>query len=265
MPTRNLFENPSFSPSYTHEVKEIANCLFSNTDITYFMYLRGALDGSLSVLVSDAAFLTEWLKTGYPLNIGYSDDYKSAPSFSYFWKDKFPKELLSLAQKTYHLHNGVSIVNRYKTYFEMFGFADSNPQDTMGSAYISCMVDLKNFSRYFLKAGRHLIQKATQHPLPAAYALPNSHEICLSKHHTSYLATGLLGDTYLTSQEFFSLQLFLNRKSHKEIGRILSISPKTVEKYMANMRKKLGYSPRDIAFLHECNGKVHLTPLPRTT
>ena len=87
----------------------------------------------------------------------------------------------------------------------------------------------------------------------------NQHEICLSHKHPTFQVTGLLGDTTLTPLEFFSLQLYVAGKPYKEIGNILDISDKMVEKHIRNIKVKLGYHPQDIAFVHERNGTIQLT------
>ncbi len=260
MSTNPFFENISFSRSFTDQVKFIVKDLFFNTGIKYFIYLRGSLDGSVSALFSHGDFFLDLLEKGLPISLGFGKEYKSLQTYSYWWNDKYPKEVIALAQK-HGLGSGFSLVRRYHDYFEMFGFADSNIAPLTASSYISCLSGFETFSDHFVRVGKNIIKQVIEHPLliPSHQNFHNPQEICLGGVKGQYLTKGISGETYLTALEFFSLQLFLKGKSYKEIGRILSVSHKTVEKYLSNVKRKTGYYPRDITFLFESDGQVNLT------
>jgi hypothetical protein len=264
---RQLSEHVSLSPAYTNMVQDITKELFSNTNINYFVYLRGSADGSNYILMSDKGLTLDWFDNKIPLTVGYSDEYKSLQSFSFLWSEKLPSVFLSSVREKHNLYNGISIVRRYKDYFELFGYADSNASMDNTARYLSCYSDLENFSSYFVKVGRDLIARVLRSPLvlPPNLSIQNHQEICLGNRRDRFLMKGLLGETHLTSQEYFSLQLLLKGKSYKEIAQTLSVSNKTVEKYVSQFKAKTGYSPRDIGFLHETGGSIQFTTLIRLT
>jgi len=98
-----------------------------------------------------------------------------------------------------------------------------------------------------------------QNPLPDKHKFKESEDIFLKNHFEHYRITGLFGDAYLTSSEYFSLQMIMKGKSYKEIARVLAVSPKTIEKYLSTIKVKIGYHIRDIKFVHEFQGNVELS------
>jgi len=252
-------DHPIFSSLITDTVKGFMGELLVNTDIRHFAYVKGTIDGSVNMLFSDAGLSLDWLRQGYPLSIGYSPEHKSFQTFSYFWEECFPPNLMSLARDKHHLYNGISIIRRYRNYYEMFAFGDANVCN-MKSTYISCLDDLNNFADYFLKLARDLINQTSQPPFTFSpdVSIQYHDQICLGSNKLQFQAKGLLGDIILSSLEFFSLQLYVGGKSYKEIGKVLSISDKAVEKHLRNIKNKLGYHPGNILFLHEREGVLKL-------
>lgn len=259
MANHHYTEHFSLSDTYTNLITDITKDLFANTEINYFIYIRASEDGASNVLMSASGLTREWFEKGYPIIIGYNDEYKTLQTFSYLWTEKLPSDLMSAAREKYNICNAISIVRRYHDYCELFGFADSNSTMDTRARYISCFSDLENYSNYFIRAGKDLINYAMKNPLPEKHALKENKNIFLKNNFNTYKTSGLYGETHFTTGEFFSLQLILKGKSYKEIARILSVSPKTIEKYLSNIKNKVGYHVRDIKFAHEFEGKVELS------
>lgn len=249
----------SLSEPYTALITDITKDLFVNTEINYFIYIKATADGASNILMSANGLTREWFERGYPIIVGFTDEYKSSQTFSYVWTEKLPPDLMSIAREKYNVYNAISFVRRYKDYCELFGFADSNSSKDIKARYFSCFSDIENYSNYFVKAGKDIINYAMKNPLPNQQALKESEDIFLKNHSESYKVTGLYGDAYLTSPEYFSLQLVMKGKSYKEIARVLAVSPKTIEKYLSNVKIKLGYHIRNIKFVHECQGNLELS------
>jgi DNA-binding CsgD family transcriptional regulator len=256
MPFQYMSETLSFSRSLTSQVKLIMKDLFANTNIDNFLYIRGNQEGSVSALFSQDIILRSWLEKGYPLNMAFNSEYNSLQSYAFWWSDQFPHEFVSIKRDQ---KNGFSIVRRYPKYFEMFGFSDPDP--LRASFYMSCLADFNNFADHFVKVGKDIINQAIQHPLalPDHLKIKNHEELCLGRRQYQYATKGLNGATSLSSYECYSLQLLSQGKSYKEIARILSVSDKTIEKYLMNIKKKTGYNPREIVLLAESENSVKLT------
>jgi DNA-binding CsgD family transcriptional regulator len=259
MPNYHYTEHFSLTEPYTSLVKDLTKDLYKNTDITFFAYIKATIDGASNILVSDSGLVKEWFQKGNRIFTGYNDEYKSAQTFSYYCAEKFPTDLIKMAREKFSLYNGISIVRRYKDYFELFGFADSNQSMDTSGRYMSYCSYLENYGNYFVKVGKDLINYAMQNPLPEKYALKEDKSIFLGNNTHRYKVRGLYGDTYLTPVEYISLQMILKGKSYKEIARVLAVSPKTIEKYLTSVRNKLGYNIRDILFVCEFEGKVHFS------
>ena len=123
---------------------------------------------------------------------------------------------------------------------------------------MSCFADFENFSDYFVRAAKYIINDASRNPviLPAYPTMLTPAEYCLGKNSKQLIAKGFFGDVQISTYEYYSLQLLLKGNSYKEIGRILSVSHKTIEKYLSNFKRQTGYNPRDISFVQESDGIV---------
>lgn len=259
----NPSDYPTFSFEYAELVKNILHDFSKHTGIDFFGYFRGTKKGETSGLFSDPTPSLSWLERGYPVSIGYESSDKANQTFSYIWKDRLPPELMEFTFNTRGLQNGYSLVRRYKEHFEFFVFASSISPHFCTSDYLSMGKDFENFADYFTLTAKDLITQSAKRPLilPSHLRLKNCDEICLSAQRETYSINGVLGKTSLTSQELFSFQLFTKGKSYKEIGKILSISPRTVEKHLSNIKNKLGQHPRDINFLHQSYGKIEISAI----
>lgn len=259
-----FFINPSCQLDYLHKVQEHTREIFKDTEFDFFIYVRGDENGSLSSLFSNVDFAFDLMRTGYPHEIKIETKNKPFQSFSYIWNEKFPSELLACLNENYNIYNGVSLVKRYRSYFETFGFGISNQQiSDCVSIYINSLPQLDNFTNYFVRAAKNLINSSKENPFMRASSsnAQKLAEFVLPPMNDVYSISGPLGDTILTAQEFLALQKFIRGKSYKEIGKIMEISPRTVEKYLRNTKKKISCHVKDIKFISIAGKKVYLNRL----
>jgi len=149
---------------------------------------------------------------------------------------------VTLVREKFGLHHGLTLVRRYKDYYDMIAVAVSEPKLNIGSFYLNKQKRMEQFINFFDKEYRDLLTTATKNPiiLPRPYRDSNYQKICLQNGRLPI--KGNYGKTYLTAQELSCLRLRITGLSNKEIAQILDLSPRTVETYMARIQQRTGYT-----------------------
>ncbi len=144
----------------------------------------------------------------------------------------------------------------------MYTFATTPEQSHVINLMLNERNLLKHFIHYYKDRAKKLIQNSDKliYPPDRFYELTHENNFYLSKIVAPDLNKMPLkkiciakenGDIYISKREFDCWQYLVQNYSWKEIGKILEISPRTVETYIANLKLKLACDKaeglRDIA------------------
>lgn len=239
--------NPYKFIEYEDEVKKICGDFLQQRGLSYFHYRRNYLDGSWVVLTNNTSFFKDYLNNE-ATEIKYPPPICVHQSLVYFWDECLTDELRNLTEYKNSLYHGLTIINRFKNYFDCAAFAMSQPHSYPVSFYMRIFHDLKTFAQLFPQMAQPLMEsiEADRLHMPIHQQDLNRASLLLPSRSTHIQITSAK-DSYVTTFELFCMQLLNEGKSYKEIGNILSMSPRTVETYLTRVKRRTGLTFDEIA------------------
>jgi DNA-binding CsgD family transcriptional regulator len=236
------------------DIRTICKPLFDRSDISFFIYCRFYDDGTLVSFPSNTAWHKHFMEKEY-----FSNKLRMKEGL-HLWAshEQYSKATIE-ARKHFNIDNKFEIVERGANYYDVYGFASSKGKNRIIDYYINNIDYLKKFGLYFKNKAEKLIDTArtVDNRLLIHHQIVDcEEEIMLEyvddfmrnriKHY--YVNTRYSSDLYLTSRETQILLYTLQQRSAVDIGRIVGISPKTVESYLAKAKEKLGCETRPDLF-----------------
>jgi len=228
------------------KIQELSQNFLNSFGFSYFQYLRCFADGSIALLTNNTG-LMEYFKqvNNSPVVFSsFSKEHENTPSYWFLWDEELPREPVRLAREKFNIRNGLTLVRRSKTYYDMIAVALPQDPANAGSFYLNKLKAIEQFIKEFDKDNKDLITLVSKNPisLPTAYRDVNYKELCLTQGKVEI--QGKKGKTYITTQELACLRYLFQGASYKEIAYLLELSPRTVETYLARIRQRTGlYSP----------------------
>lgn len=265
MSAKIIIPDKHFILNSTAEVAEICAPLFNYLNITYFEYLRVDKEGYRACLSTNGLKIKYMLETEDADSVNYDFSFLLKNSEYFFWQDMshhMPvKTKISIANKIADIRNifnidyGITIFETYNNYIEFFQFGSSPDNSSIIEFYLNNLDILKLFILYFKDKANDLLKlcAANRIMMPkfldtnkANIATPAAKEIrnkfLKAIQHNRYFIDKNQTDVYLTRRELECLHMIANGYTAKETGKLLNISPRTVEDYVANIKLKLRYN-----------------------
>lgn len=252
------FNNVESSPfwKFYPEIKTICQPLFEHLGINYFDYTRFYPDNTCVSLSSDPYFLR------YLVN---KDEYLCATGRllpgKYLWHHYIDQHFIENTQIDFDYFHGITYVKHTEGYLEEINFGASKQYANMLSLYLEKDAMLEYFIAHFL----HRISPFLQQNKHFRIILPNnfvgSSELTHQKDvelqsfiHALHQQSQIRKNTFilqfdnklvsLTQREIQCLAYLKNGFSAKLIARELNISARTVEIFLNNILRKIGYTSR---------------------
>lgn len=153
---------------------------------------------------------------------------------------KYRKQMEILAN--YSIYRRIYFFSYQKDHFEVVGFGCNSREDNFHSICIQNLPILRSFITYFRHQAKDIIEAAEQQ---AVYTLP----IDMCNKPSLHIHQDFIGYDFfnkkklqlrLTNQEAACLTKLAQGKSFKETARLLTLSPRTVESYLHNIKNKMG-------------------------
>jgi DNA-binding CsgD family transcriptional regulator len=226
-----------------NKIQKISHAFFETLGFSYFQHLRCFQDGSISLLTNNTSLFEEFSHVDNSALIFSSFKSENINSHSYWflWDEALPQHPVQLAKQKYNIHNGLTLVRRYKNYYDMIAVALPYHHDQASIFYLNKLRVIEQFFNDFEHENKNLIELITQNRillLPSQRDI-NYKNICLLKGRISI--RGKSGVTYVTTQELNCLRLLFQGYSHKKIAQLLNISTRTVETYLLRIKHRTGY------------------------
>ena len=257
-------EHISFSS--VEEMKTICAPLFEHLPIRIFEYSRIYKNGKRSELCTNAAHLENAFGTNRAMRRIFTPSL-IAENCHYLiiekWINSVPKskrqkleEQLVSQRELFNIGNELVIVKHYPNYTECFHFyADANSSTVLNTMF-NALALLEHFVIYFVNKAHHLIQQSINMPLiqpwlktteiktsPESFLNQSSIDVESFLSSTKFprfvIQQDTLTDIYLTEREVQCGKLFTQGYSVKEIANRLSLSTRTAETYINNIKEKL--------------------------
>jgi DNA-binding CsgD family transcriptional regulator len=237
----------------TEEVDRIICVLKKISKVRYLFYSRLFNDGTRFMLSNHFDWIKEFHEKYYEIGVmnrtfdSYNDSYL-------LWPVSGREKIYYVMVDRHELSGIFSFIKRYRTYSESFTFVALNETLDFGNWCINNLNLLKKFINYFKEQADNLLFKANTDRLILPPCLQDdgyiqkiinspafdadAKALLDSEIYAFYLANSN-GDVHLTLQESACLYHLVHGKTAKVTARLLNISPRTVEGYLANIRSKL--------------------------
>ncbi len=247
------------------QIEQICKPLFLYTPFQYFDYQRYYFNGLHLSLASQTDFGYEIMKQDLLPSLEELQQNKShyvCLSSSLLLpelvieKNKFIRNLdLSNEHKIYH-----RLYVNFNTpkYVEVFGFGLANSIHNITETFMNHTAAAERFCVYFREAARDLIiqMKPTMlryddfedHTFFKDLDFKTDSSYMNFLHHIklkSFHIQGKHGQCKLSEREIECLLWVSKNKTAKQISRILSLSPRTIESYLINLKNKMGCESKE--------------------
>ncbi len=246
---------------HSDTIKKVTEPLHSRFGITYFTYHRITNEGQYRVLVDRPDMATHYVSERLYLD----DPYLRHPSnyrtgFSLLGQHGSP-EILKKGFDTYETvldaDLGVIMVEKDAHGADFFGFAGRTRTSALPSLYLEHPHLLRSFAAYFKKHLAPTLQRMSEDLISLPFLKGDNYyhqdPVCPRPNHRPFLEEIGLGEVVhqasrLTPRERQCLRYLLHFNTSKETAAALSLSPRTIEFYLDNLRDKLNCSHKKALF-----------------
>jgi DNA-binding CsgD family transcriptional regulator len=248
------------------DIQQICAPLFELLGITYFNFTRVYADGGRIRLCTDPL----WVEYFYSSELYKTSVFERNPGLyipgQFLWSqcDTNPslEVLKQHLREGYNRANVLSIVKPQQTFMDVFNIAGQSQDTEINNKYLTYMSCIHKFLNYFLiKAAKFiaLSEKARFFvPIEQEQFLSDdgsglqkgsiSHQFMEKLEFKQVFISNKKNNILLSPRETQSLILTLKGKSAKEIGRELNLSPRSVETYIENIKRKVDCPTRGSLF-----------------
>lgn len=231
----------------TQDIDNISSFFLRPRGLTYFQFKRIYKDDSFIVLANNSLFFNDFLENNLPEP--YSDVATHIrQSFIYFWDDFLSPERISLTRNRDNIFHGITIISRRKKFYDCTAFAMSKLHSSPASYYLHTLKELQIFSEYFPKIALSHRDNVCGDLLKVGVTKQSlSYKRFFLPQRSTRFKIGEGLNDYITTYEALCLQLLQDGKSYKEIGSILSMSPRTVETHLVRLKTRTGLTFKELS------------------
>jgi len=234
---------------FADQVSSICHELFNRTPINYFCIGRAYDNGDYGALLSDKGWAYHYLKNDFQ-ELGVEHQLAAQTPSHYFWNLTCIKPNCLKTQAFYQSciqfkrGNGVIFVTEQANCKEMAMFTTPNDPFRNDPYIVENIAFLKRFILYFkdkLYSNKQLYnayctryrnEVSKLNPVEILKPEPFDFEI------RNYYLGGEFQDISFSKREAQCMKYIAIGKSSKEIARILSLSPRTIETHLDNIKRK---------------------------
>jgi DNA-binding CsgD family transcriptional regulator len=229
---------------------EITQPLKRYFGITYFNYVKLYKSGGRLILTDRADWIDYFYKNALYETKAVASLEKLNDYSYHLWQEFADQPSFVIGKEKFNIYNGITITEPNKEYIELYYFGTTVENVGVVNLYITKFDILQRFILYFkdkahaliAEANRHLIHLPDSKPIQAPsdeLADDPTIQSFLNETTVSRFFLNDENDTYLTNREATCLYLLLLNNTAKKIGKILNISPRTVETYLESVKLKL--------------------------
>ncbi|MBY0500647.1 MAG: helix-turn-helix transcriptional regulator [Alphaproteobacteria bacterium] len=254
-----LNKNPlDYNHSIEDRLKQICAPLFNNFKITTFAYLKFLEDGKILHITTNHDWLTFYTKNNLFNDVNrYINEINNIPEngIGYYLRTSAVSNNFNEVLEKFGLWHGMSIYMRYPKYTESWCFATLSDNHQISDLYLNHMNILEHFILYFKSKAFDLISHSDKNKLLSTNA--HSFELIANKPIDERIQNFFENTKIDTiNLENLSTKFSISRrqaecihhlahgKSIKEIAKLLNLSPRTVESYIAIIKTKIGGSTK---------------------
>lgn len=237
-------------------VVDLCHSLFANLKFNAFGYTRVNKNGSRFILETNEQWLQHYSSIGFFENFDHErslfTNMSKAESSAYHSLVLTGQPESDIHKSLYDLNlwNSMSLYVKNKDCVEAFHFSTKRNNTDIINLYVNHQDLILRFAQFFREKVGHIIGNkypTTQIQNPGDLDVIFNNERLTETDVDEFIKDTNLRkvylpthDIYLSKREAECLHHVCNGRSIKYIANLIDISPRTVEKYLSNMRTKLG-------------------------
>ncbi len=247
----NLKKHPVFDLSM--DLNTICQPLFSTTDITYFTHSIHFKDGAISTLTTCPAWTEHFFKEKYYNGLYVVQNNISSKTRYMLWSVLPPSQALNDSSQYFDIDNGITILEFEKECCHCYLFATRRDNIQIANFYLNNLDVLERFILYYKDRAKKIIELAIKNKIVTVNNLNLDdrnlvHHKITDEQKKVYLEKTPIQNYYvsldnktiaLSRREMDCIKLIAQGKSSTETAALLSISFRTVEKHIENVKLKL--------------------------
>lgn len=215
------------------DVKELVQPLTS-LGITYFSYGRHYNDGGRIWLCNAPHIVVNYYKNKL-YRMGNTENHPSHYQAQTVLWSTLPKQKVFEISKQLNVDNGLFTIRPEKDYCEFFGFATTRDNYQIINTYLTHIDVLYRYETFFKEKAMKLIHRAEENKIMLPFY---DNTIPTVKSINSNFDMKVKSSRLLSQRQYACAELLLQGKTIKEIAKELTLSPRTVETYLNNLKSK---------------------------
>lgn len=243
---------------HAKKIRKSTNYLFQKLGISYFGMQRITAGGHWSLVTNHPAWVEHSADKKFYLHdptLVNPDYYEAGHSFiSAHANPEFQNTLIKSAAQ-FDIAHCLALVNKVDQDGEFAFFATSPSNTHIINTYISQFKLLHRFIHYFKSENKQAFQDASEHSINLKQLKKDAYSNHQNVVNCTPDKSNIELDSifyHLSKRETQCLHFLLEGKTAKEIAKKLSLSPRTVEEYIANLKRKSNcYSLHDLLVLFQ--------------
>lgn len=242
------FYRDHFSLKISKDVKDICESFFRDkkVNIDHLNYIQKNNDGSVFYLCSNKDWLKHYYDQKYPkIGAFEQNDIFSRNKYVLWSSLDSGDKILQDSKEIISVEHGITVIKKINNGFSYFNMGKANQNSSVIISYINNLDILNEFTMYFFEKAKPLLEQSQKNRfiLPASMdhdlQLYISDNGALPEKKSKKFYFGDHKKDYLSQSEFVCIQWYLKGKASTEIAEILSISKRTVETHVTNVKAKL--------------------------
>lgn len=245
-----------YALSISKRLKDLTASLFQTFELTTFGYKRVFTDGKYLFFSTNQSWVEYHIKNIHNHGHFFVHAMNHALVSDGFYRVLWPvKPIDHFLEALHHLGmwNGLNFYKKQSDSIELWTFSTSPEKYQDPNSYLSIITYLERFIGYFNVVAADILDPIDDKKLALCkdsstiFAPPSSpildpplKTFLTETTITNIPVYGRSGLCYLSRQESVCLSLLAQGKSAKEIARLLNLSPRTVESYLATIKLKTG-------------------------
>lgn len=141
-----------------HEVDIICSFFLKPFDISYFQFRRIFKSKPEILLANNPIFSEEFIKGGF-IKPKFHQPLNTRQNHFCFWDVTLPEDQLSYHRNLLGIYHGLTILNRYKDYYDCASLAMAEQHPSPVANYLYAIKDLQSFTELFPIKAKNLIKE----------------------------------------------------------------------------------------------------------
>lgn len=220
------------SPSQTRQMQEICSPLRKRHGIHHYFYLNIKRDGTGYFLSSFAESTRHWIENQYEMIPSILDPGSQLKFWFLFPPNEKFAPLLHELKVQFNIGNVINHYHLDKNSIQLFGFGSPMDFATASNRYLNHRDELENFCLDFKDRAKSILFENDNQRTP----IPNLFCPGLAR----LIPTNIGPTMPFTNREWDCIRLLEHGMTAREIGLELSLSFRTIEHHLENIKSKLG-------------------------